>query len=193
MSLPLETFLLPGGQTVVFELRRSLRSRRLRLAVYPGGRLVVSAPYLASRRRIEAALFEKAAWISEKVALMKKTAPSALRGGKRADFLRHKAAALELVTERLIHYNQTYGFRYGKITIRDQKTRWGSCSRRGDLSFNYRLVRMPRRLADYVIVHELCHRGRFDHSPAFWRLVARTIPDYADCRAELKRAGRGLG
>lgn len=188
----LETYRLSNGQILSFELRRSLRTSRLRLIVYPGGRLVVSVPYLASRRRIEAALAEKAGWIEEKLRLMKKVPLSLTRTGTRRDFLKHKAAALALVKERLEHFNAFYGFRYGKITIRDQKSRWGSCSKKGNLSFNYRLALMPPRLADYVIVHELCHRGRFDHSPAFWRLVGQTIPDYAARRAELKRAGRVL-
>lgn len=193
MPLSSEIFLVPGGRVLSFELRRSLRTRRVRLIVYPGGRLVVSAPYLASRRRIEAALREKADWIEEKLRLMKKIAPGLTRTGSRTDFLKHKPAALALIEQRLEHFNKFYGFHYGKITIRDQKSRWGSCSKKGNLSFNYRLALLPSRLADYVIVHELCHRGRFDHSPAFWRLVARAVPDYMACRAELKRAGRGLG
>lgn len=97
------------------------------------------------------------------------------------------ATARVLVAERLRHFNQVYGYEIGRISIRKQKTRWGSCSRQGNLSFNYRLVHLPEHQRDYVIVHELCHIGQFNHSRAFWELVARTVPDWKAQRAALRR------
>jgi predicted metal-dependent hydrolase len=93
--------------------------------------------------------------------------------------------AVEQEAERL-------GVRYGRISIRDQRTRWGSCSARGDLSFNWRLVLAPERVLDYVVVHELCHRRRRDHSPAIWRLVADARPGYLDEKRWLGLHGREL-
>jgi len=105
----------------------------------------------------------------------------------RGTYLEHRERARALVTARLIHFNQTYGFTYGQIAIRDQRSRWGSCSSKGNLNFNYRIALLPPHLADYIIVHELCHRGEFNHSQRFWDLVARTFPDYLALRAELKK------
>jgi predicted metal-dependent hydrolase len=94
--------------------------------------------------------------------------------------------ARALVTQRLQHFNQVYGYKIGKISIRKQKTRWGSCSKQGNLNFNYRIIHLPEALRDYVIVHELCHIGQFNHSKAFWELMAQTVPDWKSCRAALR-------
>ena len=78
---------------------------------------------------------------------------------------------------------------YGRITIRDQKTRWGSCSSRGNLNFNWRLLLMPERVMDYVIVHELAHRREMNHSAAFWQIIETYLPDYRERRQWLKENG----
>ncbi|HPY99327.1 MAG TPA: M48 family metallopeptidase, partial [bacterium] len=109
------------------------------------------------------------------------------RRGGREDYLRNKEKARALVVPRLDYFNQFYNFKFRRLSIRDQRSRWGSCSRNGGLNFNYRLVFLPPNLADYLIVHELCHLGEFNHSPAFWKLVARTIPDYENRRRLLRK------
>lgn len=91
------------------------------------------------------------------------------------------------ILERLEFWNRVYGFSWKSVAIRNQKTRWGSCSRRGTLSFNYRLILLAPELLDYVVVHELCHLKEFNHSRAFWELVGRGIPDWRARRAELKK------
>ncbi|MDB5224944.1 MAG: putative metal-dependent hydrolase, partial [Candidatus Adlerbacteria bacterium] len=98
-----------------------------------------------------------------------------------------KEAARALVHARLSVFNQHYQLQVKKVFIRNQKTRWGSCSSRGNLNFNYRLAMLPLHLVDYVVVHELCHLGQFNHSPAFWALVEKTLPNYKALRAELKQ------
>lgn len=104
----------------------------------------------------------------------------------RRDFILHKNEALRIIQERLVHFNQYYKYVYTRVSVKNQKTRWGSCSRRGALSFNYRLAFLPEEIRDYVVVHELCHLGQFNHSPAFWKLVAETVPEYKRIRARLK-------
>jgi predicted metal-dependent hydrolase len=91
-----------------------------------------------------------------------------------------------LVAARIAHLNCFYGYRIGKISIRNQKTRWGSCSRRGNLSFNYRLIYLPPAHQDYIIAHELCHLGQFNHSKDFWALVAHAVPNAKLIRKELR-------
>src|SRR4051812_20805718 len=93
------------------------------------------------------------------------------RTNSKGDYLKYKTEALYLTKARLEHFNQFYNFKYNKITIRNQVSRWGSCSKGRNLSFNFRIALLPKEIADYVIVHELCHLGEFNHSKAFWDLV----------------------
>lgn len=102
------------------------------------------------------------------------------------DYKIYKKKALEIVNERIVFFNQFYGYRWNNIVIRNQKTRWGSCSKKGNLNFNYKIALLPSEVADYIIVHELCHLGEFNHSENFWNLVAKTIPDYKEIRKNLK-------
>jgi predicted metal-dependent hydrolase len=103
----------------------------------------------------------------------------------------HKEQARAFVHERLAYWNQFYQYSYGKVAIRNQSSRWGSCSAHGNLNFNYRIALLPLELADYVIVHELCHLKEFNHSPRFWALVAQTMPDYHARKQALARMGIG--
>lgn len=97
-----------------------------------------------------------------------------------------RASARALAHARLSHFNQHYGFSYSRVFIRNQKTRWGACSAKGNLGFNYRIAFLPPELADYVIVHELCHLGQFNHSRAFWELVEQQIPNHKELRHQLR-------
>lgn len=172
-----------------YTLRKSLRARRIRVSVSSGGALTVSAPLWVSNRFIERFLVGHAEWIERAVVRLRQVGIHLLaRGGKR-EYAKYKEAARTLAVERLDYFNRKYGFRYGVISIRNQKTRWGSCSKSGNLSFNYRIALLPLDLADYVILHELCHLGAFDHSARFWSLVARAMPDYHERRRALRRFG----
>lgn len=111
----------------------------------------------------------------------------------RRAFALHKESACAIAHARLEHFARFYAvltpphtFTYRRVSIRNQRTRWGSCSRKGNLNFSYKLALLPPQLADYLIVHELCHLGQFNHSPAFWALVELAIPEYRTRRDELK-------
>ena len=99
------------------------------------------------------------------------------KSGK-ANYIKYKEAARILAKRKVAQYNQRYGFLVNRIAIKNSKTRWGSCSKKGNRNFNYKIALLPEALADYIIVHELCHLGEFNHSKKFWALVARVIPHY---------------
>lgn len=96
------------------------------------------------------------------------------------------ARALARIRERLAYYIPRVGRAPGRIAIRDQKSRWGSCSQKGNLNFNWKLIMAPPQALDYVVVHELCHLHEFNHSPRFWALVAAQMPDYEVWKKWLK-------
>lgn len=110
--------------------------------------------------------------------------PSLIRN--RGHFLKYRADALQVVQVHLARFNELYNFQYQRVTIRNQRSRWGSCSRRGNLSFNYKIALLPSRIAEYIVVHELCHLKELNHSPRFWNLVALAIPDYKAIKKELR-------
>lgn len=105
---------------------------------------------------------------------------------------RYRSFARQIFAERAEYFQKLTGGVYTKITVRDQRTRWGSCSSNGTLSFNYRLVYAPPHVLDYVVVHELCHLTHMDHSKEFWQMVESIMPDYRDCRKWLKEHGQEL-
>lgn len=100
--------------------------------------------------------------------------------------------AREELPPRLLALAAAHGLNVARISIRNQRTRWGSCGRDGHITLNWRLVLMPERVRDYVLLHELMHLRRMDHSPDYWRLVASVCPEYLVARAWLRANGPGL-
>lgn len=105
---------------------------------------------------------------------------------------RYRNAARQQFESRVSYYHPITGGNYTSVTVRDQKTRWGSCSSRGTLSFNYRLIFAPPVILDYVVVHELCHLTHMNHSKDFWDMVASVMPEYKVCRKWLRDHGQEL-
>lgn len=102
-------------------------------------------------------------------------------------YVTHRTRALELAHAKIAKFNTTYQFAVNKVSVKNQKTRWGSCSAKGNLNFNYRIALLPEHLSDYVIVHELCHLGVFNHSAAFWQLIEKTIPNWRSIKREFEK------
>jgi len=177
-----------GDRTIEYVSKVGRRSRNLRLAVYVDGRLVVTRPYWLSAAAARRFVSEKADWLLARLDKLQKSPQSLLASNNRADYLARREEARRLVTARLENFNKVYDFKYQAISIRNQATRWGSCSRKGNLNFNYRLLDLPPRVADYIVVHELCHLKEFNHSANFWALVARTLPDYKELRKRMRGA-----
>jgi len=105
----------------------------------------------------------------------------------------NKEIARMMIHERLIHFNQYYNFTYHRVAIRDQRRCWGSCSSKGNLNFSYKLLFLPPRLRDYVILHELCHLRELNHSQRFWDTMAEVMPDYKERAVALRHIERTRG
>ena len=106
---------------------------------------------------------------------------------KRRFTIKKREQARSFVQNRLKYFNDFYGFKINRIAIKNTSSRWGSCSSKRNLNFNYKIIYLRPVLADYLIVHELCHLGELNHSRRFWALVSKTIPDYVKINKELKR------
>jgi hypothetical protein len=174
------------GQNLQYNLKTSRKAKNLRLAVNCDGEVTMTKPYFVSDNRAEQFFLQKINWILSKIKKFRDSPPLIRTDNTLKHFRLHKASALRLIRSKLEHFSDFYQVKYNKITIRRQRTRWGSCSARKNLSFNYRIALLPEAVADYIIVHELCHLREFNHSRSFWRLVAQTIPDYRKIRRELK-------
>ena len=176
-----------AGKTVKYVLRPSNRAPNLRLTINLDGELIVTKPWLVSTRRAEKFIQQKADWILQKMETMKeRRGNSLLANVSAADYLKYKEQARALATQKVTDFGQIYGLNYNRIFIRNQKTRWGSCSAKKNLNYNFRLALLPERLVDYIIVHELCHLQEMNHSHRFWSLVEQTIPYYKEARKELR-------
>lgn len=164
----------------------SKRARGVKLAVHGDGSVVVTSPKWVGKRMVEKFVIKKSDWILDKLRIITARPKKMLDTRSAQEYAMYKEQARELVVRRLEHFNVFYKYTYKRVSIRNQKTRWGSCSKQGNLSFHYKIALLPERLADYIIVHELCHLKEMNHSKKFWALVAYTLPDHKERRLELR-------
>lgn len=172
-----------------------IRSNRKTVAIQVNSDLSVTvrAPRFASQKDIERILEEKESWICKHIEQIKKKKEK--YEAENTEKLTHEELmaladkALDVIPGRVEYFAKLIGVTYGRITIRNQKTRWGSCSSKGNLNFNCLLMLVPSEIIDYVVVHELCHRKEMNHSKAFWTLVEKVLPDYRDAVKWLKEEG----
>ena len=172
-----------------------IRSNRKTVAIQVNSdrSVTVRAPRSASEKDIEEILKKKKAWISKHIEKIKET-KERVEAEPTEKLTREKVIALaeealKVIPERVEYFAKVIGVTYGKITIRNQKTRWGSCSSKGNLNFNCLLMLAPPEVLDYVVVHELCHRKQMNHSKAFWLEVEKVLPDYKEARKWIKEEG----
>ena len=176
---------------VVYSDRKSLG-----LEVSREGTVRVRAPKRASDLAIQSWVEEKKMWIARHyLEAMARREEAKERGVP--DYVRYPALeekyrrqAREKLSQRTAYFARQMGVSYGRITVRAAKTRWGSCSSRKNLNFNYKLAYMPQEIMDYVVVHELAHLRHMNHSREFWELVEQYIPDYRERRKWLKEHGQ---
>jgi hypothetical protein len=167
-----------------------IRSRRrtMCLEITSDMRVIVRAPINMPTYRIRDFVNDKSDWINSKLSQMadrrKNQNDRHVMSEKEIKQLCAKAAVV--LKQKTEYYARIIGVDYGRITIRHQKTRWGSCSSKGNINYNCMLMLVPDEIQDYVVVHELCHRLHMNHSPEFWAEVAKVIPDYKQRRKWLK-------
>ena len=170
-----------------------VRSARLTIAVeIRNGRVIVRAPLRMNKAEIERFVASKADWINKHLEAAKQHQSVSVQPFTATEIQQLADAALQDIPQRVQKYAVIIGVTVGRITIRNQKTRWGSCSSKGNLNFNCLLMLCPEEVRDYVVVHELCHRKELNHSPRFWNEVARVMPDYTQRRKWLKENGGSL-
>lgn len=173
---------------VNYEIIKSHR-KTIAIQIRPDCRVVVRAPYRMSKAAIKGFVNEKSSWIEkhlEKMRTLNEEHSDCIDLSKE-EVRRLADEALKSIPPRVKEYAEMMGVTYGRITIRNQRTRWGSCSSKGNLNFNCQLMLLPGEIRDYVIVHELCHRREMNHSVSFWTEVEKYCPDYRELRKKLKQ------
>lgn len=173
--------------TFAYDLIRAKR-RSMSLRVSEDGTITVRAPYHMDAGEADRFVENHKEWIYSRFAEYEKLEamrPGYTDGEKKVG----RERARVMLTEKCQRFAARMGVTYGKISIREQKTRWGSCSAKGNLNFNWKLALMPEEISDYLVVHELAHRVEMNHSPAFWKVVEREIPDYKERRIWLRKNG----
>ena len=158
------------------------------LQIMPEGELVVRAPKAMKRGEIDRFVESKRGWVEKHLRNVEPEVPRMTQ----AEFEELVRQALEVIPRVAARFAPVVGVTYGHITIRNQRTRWGSCSSQGNLNFNCLLLRAPQEVLEYVVVHELCHRKEMNHSPKFWAEVERVLPNYRESKRWLKENGSGL-
>ena len=178
---------------ITYEIIKSSR-KTIAVEVRQDGSVLVRAPRNCPQSRIDTFLKEKQAWVLAKVEEQKEKEADSMKIQplSEAEQRLYRDKAREIFEQKVSYYAQMMGVSYGRIAIRDQKTRGGSCSGEGNLNFNWRLIFAPAGVLDYVVVHELAHRKEMNHSPRFWRVVEDTMPEYRKYQKWLKENGRGL-
>lgn len=184
----------PFDYEIIYSSRRTIA-----VQVTRDGKIIVRSPQGCSRTFIRNFVSRNEDWVRKHLARAKEEADrreaaappdrEPLSEKERAHYIR---IARDIFTRKVGYYARIMGVSYGRIAIREQKTRWGSCSSKGNLNFNWRLILAPEEVVDYVVVHELAHRKEMNHSRAFYAIVASVLPDYQKSRTWLRDNGQKL-
>ncbi len=191
-----------------YKIRINKRAKRISLTVKRDGSCIVTVPFRRSSifqnlliKKAEYFISTKKDWIAvqrekyrklqEKIKIARGIDGDDTTSGESQPISKlsekeMKSKTLAIVHERLVYFNQFYNFVYKDVRVKKVSTRWGSCSRRGNLNFSHKLALLRPEEIDYVVVHELCHLVEFNHSPNFWKLVEQTIPNYMQIRKGMK-------
>ncbi len=186
---------MENKEKIEIEIIKSNR-KTIAIEVRPDLRVIVRAPKRASNREIMKFVEQKQDWIAKHLAYMQIRYEETRRVKEKQftddDIRKMKDEAKRVIPDRVKYYAGIMGVTFGKITIKNQKTRWGSCSSKGNLNFNCLLMLTPDKVRDYVVIHELCHLKQMNHSKMFWAEVEKVMPDYKVYRQWLSQNGNML-
>ncbi|GAA0793923.1 M48 family metallopeptidase [Faecalicatena orotica] len=177
----------PFKYEIIYSSRKTLA-----IQITPNGSVKVRAPKRCPKSTIECFLNEKESWILKHVNKAMQNPPVMKNLLSVQERNRYIKIARDIFTQKTAYYASILNVTYGRITIREQKTRWGSCSSEGNLNFNWRLIFAPEEVLDYIVVHELAHRREMNHSQAFYAIVKSILPDYKKSQKWLRDNGRSL-
>lgn len=161
-----------------YKIKNAKRAKGVRITVYQDCRVSVTKPRWVTKKFAEDFVREKHDWILEQIEKQRNNSGNILGKYGEKEYKENKEKALNFVLKKISEINKVYRFEYKKVYIRNQRTRWGSCSSKGNLSFNFKIIYLPEDLQNYLIAHELCHLEHMNHSKSFWDCVERAIPDY---------------
>jgi predicted metal-dependent hydrolase len=165
---------------------RSARAKHIRISIKPFRGIQVSVPPAVPLRKALQFVDSKRNWISKHLLSVKKYEEQAIKAKKSNNNIDPLLAKKQL-TSHLQELAKRFGFRYNKVSIRSQKTRWGSCSQNNNISLNHKILRLPDKLQEYIILHELVHTCYKDHSIKFWQELEKILPQARQLNKELKK------
>jgi predicted metal-dependent hydrolase len=180
---------IDGVGPVLFE--HSRRAKHVSISVKPFKGVRVAVPIDVSFRKAEEFVHAKARWIKRHLVKMKYYENQRETIWDNFTDIDRAKAKIEL-TRRLKHLAEKHGFTFSKVSIRNQRTRWGSCSHKNNISLNMKLVRLPDDLVDYVIIHELVHTRKKNHGKGFWAMLDKCVGNGKDFASRLRKYGVGL-
>lgn len=185
-----EKIYILDGQSVTVRFRKVKKAKGIRIQISSADRVVVTGGLRTSFRSLEQFFALHREWVKKKLLHFQEFPNPTLKLTPEA-YKQKKEAARILVQEKLTYWNQYYHFSWKRVTIRNQSTRWGSCSSAGTLSFHAAIVDLPGSLQDYLIVHELCHVRAMNHGVSFWTLVEKILPNARQLDKGLKKYTHG--
>lgn len=155
---------------------------------YLGGFITLQIRMIPNKQ-IKVILIGDVLWISLPTNLVKADWPCQIRG---ALFSWYKDQAKVILGEKIVYYAEMLGVSYNQLRIKEQRTRWGSCSNKGNINLNWRIILAPEPVIDYLVLHEVAHLKQLNHSAAFWQLIEKNLPNYRNCKKWLREQGKNL-
>ena len=170
-----------------FALKKSKKAKNIKIEIKKNGEIFLIVPRFIPNFLAVQFLNTKRNWaLKKQKEILEKKEKQKIPELSQEDFFKYKKEALKKIQKRVEYFAKKGDFAYGKITIKNNKTNWGSCSAKGNLNFNYRLIFLEPKEMDYIIIHELSHLREMNHSKKFWLEVKKLCPEYKEIRKRIK-------